>query len=139
MEPEKLEAVATCPEVGHYWIAVAWVDADVAAALAVEADVDVLEESGFAAAVGVRHATRNGAPLAEVVEVSAFETLVEVFPELDLLDLRQPLFLERHAVRLRTEVISENCSRMNHCHSENVSEMGKEGSRYVNLKQIDNN
>ena len=68
-------------------------DADVAAALAVvDADVDVLEESGSAAAVGVRHATRNGAQLAEVVEVSAFETLVEAFPEFDLLDLLQPLF-----------------------------------------------
>ena len=137
MEPEKLEAVVTCPEVGRCWVVVvvAAVDADVAAALAVEGVLGVLEESDSAAVVGVRHATRNGARGVEVVEVSAFETLVEVFPEFDLLDLRLPLFLERLAVRLRTEVISENYSRMNHCHSETVSEMGKVESHYANLKQ----
>jgi hypothetical protein len=67
--------------------------------------------------------------------VSAFETLEVVFPEFDLLDLHRPLFWERPVVRLRIEVISENCSRMNHL--EIVSEMGKEELRYVSLKSIE--
>ncbi len=109
---------------------------DVAAALVVDAVVGVLEENGSDAVVEVQHATRNGASGAEVGEVSAFETLEVVFPEFDLLDLHRPLFWERLFVRLRIEVISENCSRMNHCYLEIVSEMGKEELRYASLKII---